>query len=165
MLNLNKDENSIFYNKINTEKIGLSGHSQGGCGVINAINNFEEGKYFKCAYFASAPTKAWTDTILFALKYDCSKVKIPTMMVYEKTVDIKEILINYEQFDNNLKVITGKHKNSDHGQMLVAADSYMTAWFCYILLDDKIAATAFEGDDAEMSKNELNWEEVRKKNM
>ena len=41
----------------------------------------------------------------------------------------------------------------------------MTAWFCYILLNDKIAAQAFEGTDAEMPKNELNWNNVRKQNM
>ncbi len=84
MLDLNKNNSSIFYNKIDTEKIGLSGHSQGGGGVINAITNFPESSLFKCAYSASAPTKPWTDTILAALKYDCSKVKIPTMMTYEK---------------------------------------------------------------------------------
>ncbi len=37
MLNLNKDNSSIFYNKIDTKKIWLSGHSQGGGGVINYI--------------------------------------------------------------------------------------------------------------------------------
>ena len=49
--------------------------------------------------------------------------------------------------------------------MLVAADAYMTAWFCYILLNDNIAAQAFEGPNAEMIKNELNWNNVRKQNM
>ena len=32
----NKDSNSIFYNKINVNKIGLAGHSQGGRSAVNA---------------------------------------------------------------------------------------------------------------------------------
>ena len=165
MLNLNKDSSSIFYNKIDTEKIGLSGHSQGGGGVINAITNFPESSLFKCAYSASAPTKPWTDTILAALKYECSKVKIPTMMTYEKQTPPEDMMYNFNQYDKSLKVIVGIRKNANHGDMLVAADAYMTAWFCYILLGDKIAAQAFEGDNAEMVINELNWEHVKKQNL
>ena len=165
MINLNKNTESIFYNKINVEKIGLSGHSQGGGGVINAITNFPESVFFKCAYSASAPTKPWTDTILSALKYECSKVKIPTMMTYEKQTPVNDMMYNFEQYDKNLKVIVGIRKNANHGDMLVAADAYMTAWFCYILLNDNIAAQAFEGPNAEMIKNELNWEHVKKQNM
>ena len=165
MLNLNQDSKSIFYNKIDIERVGLSGHSQGGAGVINAITKFPESSYFKCAYAASAPTKPWTDTLLGALKYECSQVKVPTMMTYEQQTPPDDMFYNFNQYDKNLKVIVGIRKNANHGDMLVAADSYMTAWFCYILLNDKIAAQAFEGTDAEMPKNELNWNNVRKQNM
>ena len=165
MLDLNKNSSSIFYNKIDTGKIGLSGHSQGGGGVINAITNFPESSLFKCAYSASAPTKPWTDTILAPLKYECSKVKIPTMMTYEKQTPPEDMMYNFNQYDKNLKIIVGIRKNANHGDMLVAADAYMTAWFCYILLNDKIAAQAFEGDNAEMAINKLNWDHVKKKNM
>lgn len=75
------------------------------------------------------------------------------------------MMYNFNQYDKNLKVIVGIRKNANHGDMLVAADAYMTAWFCYILLDDKIAAQAFEGENAEMMKNELNWEHVKKQSM
>ena len=135
-------------------KSGLSGHSQGGAGVINAITKFPESSYFKCAYAASAPTKPWTDTLLGALKYECSQVKVPTMMTYEQQTPPDDMFYNFNQYDKNLKV-----------DMLFAADSYMTAWFFYILLNDKIAAQAFEGTNTEMPKNELNWNNVRKQNM
>ena len=49
MINLNKDSKSIFHDKIDIEKIGLSGHSQGGAGVINAITKYPESFNFKCA--------------------------------------------------------------------------------------------------------------------
>ena len=37
--------------------------------------------------------------------------------------------------------------------MLVAHDPYMTAWFCYILLNDSEASKAFCGNDVEFLKN------------
>ena len=42
--------------------------------------------------------------------------------------------------------------------MLVFHDPYMTAWFCYILLNDEIAGKAFVGKDAEFLHNNENWE-------
>ena len=39
-----------------------------------------------------------------------------------------------------------RRKNTDHGEMLVNADRYMTAWFCYTLKDDAEATKVFTGD-------------------
>ena len=39
-----------------------------------------------------------------------------------------------------------RRKNTDHGEMLVNADGYMTAWFCYTLKDDAEATKVFTGD-------------------
>ena len=62
MLNLNNSNTSLFYNKIDLAKIGLSGHSQGGCGVFNSISKHGElSKYFKCAFSSSATTKSLID--------------------------------------------------------------------------------------------------------
>ena len=52
----------------------------------------------------------------------------------------------------------GVRKNADHGEMLLYHDPYMTAWFCYILLNDQIAGKAFVGNDAEFLRNNENWE-------
>lgn len=38
LLNANEDESSIFYHRLGTENIGVTGHSQGGVGVYNTIN-------------------------------------------------------------------------------------------------------------------------------
>ena len=86
-------------------------------------------------------------------------------MTYEKQTPVNDMIYNFEQFDKSLKIIVGINKNANHGDMLVAADSYMTAWFNYILLNDKIAAQGFEGQNAEMLINNLNWMNVQKQNM
>ena len=63
MLNLNNSNTSLFYNKIDLAKIGLSGHSQGGCGVFNSNSKHGElSKYFKCAFSSSATTKSLIDS-------------------------------------------------------------------------------------------------------
>lgn len=36
ILEKNEDESSVFYNRVNTEKIGAAGHSQGGRSAVNA---------------------------------------------------------------------------------------------------------------------------------
>lgn len=59
VLSLNKDPNSIFYNKINTDNIGIGGHSQGGVGTINAVNNWDNGKLYKSMYTSSATSSFW----------------------------------------------------------------------------------------------------------
>ena len=41
------------------------------------------------------------------------------------------------------------------GRMLYEADGYVTAWFCWQLRDDPVAARAFLGADAELPHNPL----------
>ena len=171
ILELNSSNTSIFYNKIDIEKIGLSGHSQGGCGVFNAINKHGDlSKYFKCAFASSTTTKSLINKFnLKSFIYEPELVNIPIMMVisngnadkgicpYEETKE------NYDKI-KNVKKVLGVRKGVDHGDMLVAHDPYMTAWFCYILLNDEIAGKAFVGKDAEFLKNE-NWENCEINNM
>ena len=73
--------------------------------------------------------------------------------------------LNTKKIGENVKKVLGIHKNVDHGDMLVAHDPYMTAWFCYILLNDSKASEAFCGEDAEFLKNNENWEKCEIKNL
>ena len=172
ILNLNKSNDSIFYNKIDIEKIGLSGHSQGGCGVFNTITKHGElSKYFKCAFASSTTTKSLIQQMkLEPFKYEPELVNIPIMMVISNgNVDkgicpYEETKENYEKIPQNIKKVLGVRKGVDHGDMLIYHDPYMTAWFCYILLNDGEAAKAFCGSDAEFLKND-NWEKCKIKNL
>ena len=172
ILNLNNSNNSIFYNKIDIDKIGLSGHSQGGCGVFNAITKHNDlSKYFKCAFASSTTTKSliaqWK---LEPFKYEPEKVNIPIMIVisngnWDKSIcPYNETKENYDKISKNLKKVLGVRKGVDHGDMLVAHDPYMTAWFCYILLNDSEAGKAFCGNNAEFLNNN-NWENCEINNL
>ena len=46
-------------------------------------------------------------------------------------------------------------KDTAHGDMLYAADGYVTAWFMWQLQGDKEAAKAFVGENPEIINNEL----------
>ena len=165
MLYLNNSNFSLFYNKIDINRIGLSGHSQGGCGVFNSITKHGElSKYFKCAFASSATTKSLIESWkLEPFKYEPELVNIPIMIVQsngktDKAIcPFEETKANYDKI-RNVKKVVGVRKNADHGEMLLYHDPYMTTWFCYILLNDQIAGKAFVGNDAEFLRNNENWE-------
>ena len=56
LLNENENPDSRFYQKVDEEHIGISGHSQGGVGVFNAINEQPHGSLYTCAVSLS-PTQ------------------------------------------------------------------------------------------------------------
>ena len=164
ILKLNDSNQSLFFNKIDINKIGLSGHSQGGCGVFNAISKHGDlSKYFKCAFASSSTTKSLINKLkLEPFKYKPELVNIPIMIVISDGIGDKNICPydetkeNYDKISLEIKKVLGVRKGVDHGEMLVAHDPYMTAWFCYILLNDSEAGKAFCGKDAELLKND-NW--------
>ena len=53
-LTLNQDRNSLFFNKINHQKIGVAGHSQGGMGSVSGAIYYPNSHLFKAVFSASA---------------------------------------------------------------------------------------------------------------
>lgn len=172
----NADSKSLFYQKINTKQIGLSGHSQGGVAVINAFTNYANGKYYSSMFGASTTKHA----LAIGLKwpYEVSKVTIPYFTVAgtgsadagngndtnSGIAPLWSMVENYDQLPTNTLVIRARRKNTDHGEMLYKADGYMTAWFFYTLLGDAEAGKAFSGKNSELATNSL-WQDVVSKNM
>ena len=175
MLNLNGDDTSIFYGKIDIQNIGIAGHSQGGVGAINAVTAQESGTYYKTIYTASTTHLALAEALKW--EYDVSKIQIPYFMVAgtlqvdagdgiegSSNVGIAPLFSlqeNYAAISEQVEKIMARRVNTDHGDMLPYADGYMTAWFMYQLKGDSDAAKVFVGDDAEILSNE-NWQDVQK---
>ena len=158
MLNLNNQKDSIFFNKIDPEKIGISGHSQGGAGTFNAITKHGDlSKSFKCAFASSATTKSLIDNIPIM-------IVISNGNVDKGICPLNESKENFDKIGGNIKKVFGVRKNVDHGDMLVAHDPYMTAWFCFILKSDEEAGKAFSGQDPEFLRNNENWQNCEIKN-
>lgn len=188
MLQLNRDEHSDFYGKIDTDNIGITGHSQGGVGAINAVTEQENGNMYKAIFTLSATSRYHADELnKEASGWNCdpSKITIPCFMTagtgiwdagnlteYTKTIGDGEaqgicplwwLEECYEAISDDTDKVIARHRDSDHGDIQHKADGYMTAWFMYHLQGDEDAGAAFFGDNAEILTNE-NWQDVRVEN-
>lgn len=180
VLSLNNTDTSVFYNKVDTEKIGIGGHSQGGVGAINAVTRQSNGSYYKALYTASATSPYWGQDGIFGQEwsYDASKISIPCFMVAGTgpadagtAIDITAgegqgisslwgMEETYAAIPDSVSKVMARQVNKDHGDMLRSADGYMTAWFMYWLQNDTQAGQAFIGEKAELLTNE-NWQDVQ----
>ena len=175
ILNLNEDKSSDFYNKIDTENIGIAGHSQGGVGAINAVTEQENGEAYKAIFAASTTSPYWGQDHVFGSewRYDLSKINIPCFMVagtgsadagtaedITKTegqgiCPLWAMQENYRSLHDSITKVMARKIGKDHGDMLRQADGYMTAWFMWLLQDDGEAAKAFIGETPEITVNPL----------
>lgn len=171
----NEKSDSVFYQKIDTENIGIAGHSQGGVGTINAVTNQTNGNKYKAMFTASATHTDLATGLKWS--YDVSKIRIPYFMVAgTKSADAGDnikgsdragiaplfsLQENYADIADDISKVMARRKNADHSEMLATADAYMTAWFMYWLKDDLTAKTVFFGDNAEILNND-NWQDINK---
>ncbi|MCD7948651.1 MAG: alpha/beta hydrolase [Erysipelotrichaceae bacterium] len=180
MISLNNNKESIFYKKVDTENIGIVGHSQGGVAVINAVNNWNNGIMYKAMYTASATSPFWGQDSQLGSEwsYDVSLINIPYFFIAGtgyfdagEATSIDETTGQgicplyamediYNHLNNEYKIM-GRLVDIDHGDTYKKADSYMTAWFLYWLKNDKEASNIFFGDNAEILNNE-NWQDIKK---
>lgn len=152
--------NSIFYQKIDLDNVGIAGHSQGGVGVFNAITNQPHGDVYKTAVSISP---VWEDTAkAINWTYYPNKINIPIMIVAgtnNDTISLEDLQKLYSNIKSSNIKIMGLRSNTNHSEMLYSADGYITAWFMYRLQGDEEAGTALLGDNPEILTNP-NWEEV-----
>lgn len=154
LLEQNSDPNSVFYQKVNASRIGISGHSQGGVAVFNAVSEQPHGGLYTCAVSLS-PTE-WALAMAIGLEYDPSKMAVPTLILAAAENDV----ISPDGVKGLADAIpagtiTALRPGMDHGRMLYSADGYVTAWFMWKLQGDQEAAKAFVGESPELLGNTL----------
>ena len=159
LLEQNGDPDSVFYQKVDTAHMGLSGHSQGGVGVFNAISEQPNGGLYTCAVSLS-PTQEDLAAAL-NIPYDPSKTVIPTLVLAGTSNDV----ITPEGMEKLYGKLGGPkamalRTDTDHGSMLYSGDSYVTAWLMYWLRGDEEAGKAFWGEAPELAGNP-NWRGVQ----
>lgn len=150
---------NVFYGKIDMNKIGITGHSQGGIGVINAITDQKHADIYKAAVILSS-----TETDMakaFMWDSDSSLINTNTMMIastgdFDTAISpLESMQKTYNNITNDVTKVLARRNDCDHGEMLYYADGYVTAWFMWHLQGDEEAAKAFVGDDAEILTNPL----------
>lgn len=178
LMNKNGNEDSIFYQKIDLDNIGIGGHSQGGAAVFNMVTNQEHGYMIKTLYAASATSSYHTMVMADGWEYDISKVNIPAFLiagtgnwdagnatsksqiandkngVAQGICPLWSLKENYNLLPETTDKVIARKINTDHGDSYKQFDGYMTAWFRYYLQNDKEAGTAFT-KTGELSTNNL----------
>lgn len=179
MLEQNKLPQSVFYRKIDLEKIGIAGHSQGGAGAINAITKYPEGKLFKTLVSISGVRQEQADSWILRCPYTPGKLNIPVMMTATSNPygwdeinperphlaicplesmkrNMAEILKNC---DTTVIIARVAHKRKYHADNIAMTAPYMTAWFSYWLKGEKSAGEFFLGKTPELANNPC-WQDV-----
>lgn len=165
LLKLNENEtvegyDNVFYKKIDIDNIGITGHSQGGAGVINAITDTRHYDIYQTAVALSPSNEELSAALDW--DYDASKINIPILLLSGTGNADENLVVNLQQLESiydhipdvNSKVMA-RRNDADHGDMLYFSDGYVTAWFMWQLQGDSEAAKAFIGDNAEILSNEL----------
>lgn len=151
------NKKNSFFQKIDFENIGIVGHSQGGVGVINAITTQKHSELFKAAVSLSPTNKELAHNLLW--DYDATQINIPIMLIAgagggDDWVVTKEQLEAIFDDISSDKIML-RRKNTQHNEMLYAANGYVTAWFMWQLQNDEVASKAFIGTSPSVLQNEL----------
>lgn len=159
LLEENDRENSLFYKKVDLDNIGISGHSQGGVGVFNAVTVNSHSSLYKTAV-ALSPTNEEGAAAL-NMFYDLTRLSIPALLLAGTEGDFEtKLVIPFEQMEKmyrrmDVPKAMARRTGSAHEQMLYEADGYVTAWLMWQLQGDETAARAFTGLNPELACNAL----------
>lgn len=154
-----EEKENVFYHKIDLDHVGITGHSQGGIGVINAITDQKHSHIYKSALILSCGDTGFSEA--FQWTYDSTQIKIPTMIlgstgkVDSKIASLESLENLYNNIPNEVTKVLARRNDADHGQILYYADGYVTAWFMYYLHNDKEAGKFFIKDNPEIFNNKL----------
>ncbi len=177
ILEQNQNSDSVFYGKIDTQNIGITGYSQGGAGAIRAVTEYDNSSQYKTIFTGSA---AYAYIAQMWGGYDASKVSIPWFMTGGTgTSDSKEVsdvtkemagiaplsslVENYNAASDNVFKLRARVVGAEHEEMQIKTDGYMTAWMLYHLQGDEEAGKALIGENAEILNN-ANWQDIEKNN-
>lgn len=159
LIEQNENKDGLFYQKVDVAHIGISGHSQGGVGVFNAITEQGHSTLYKTAVALSPTHEEQAKTLKWS--YDLTKIEIPIMMIAGTKGDFETKLVlpfdkmctMYDKIEST-KVMMRK-TGYEHGEILYVADGYVTAWFMWQLQGDDQASNAFLGEQPEFLTNAL----------
>ena len=175
MLEQNKNSNSLFYEKIDIQNIGIIGYSQGGAGAIRAVTEYENSGLYKTIFTGSA---AHSYLAQMWVGYDASKVSIAWFMTaatgtsddtgatdaateWLGVAPLSSLAENYDAMPDNVFKLRARVVGAEHEDMQESTDGYMTAWMLYQLQGDEEAGTALIGETAEIMNNSK-WQDIEK---
>lgn len=145
---------SPLYHRVDKERIAAIGHSQGGTGTVNAVTVQPDAGRYNTAVLLANTFNGQSDLLIWTS--DASQIRIPTLiLVAENDIltpreDLRKL---YAAIPDSVFKAMGRHVGVGHGDMLVFADGYVTAWMMWQLKGDTLATRAFTGGLPELSHN------------
>lgn len=164
LLSENNNKNSPLYQKIDTNKIGITGFSQGGASVFTAMADEQYRQHYKTAIAVSPVNEELAQKNNYPA-YKLNTIKIPTMIIAGTKGDFEMKLVSpldkMTQMYNKINApkLMARRIGADHDNMQSWADGYRTAWFMYHLQNDSNA-----GQMLTEIANNPNWQDVKVKN-
>lgn len=165
-LNLSQEEDNIFRDKVDMDRIAIAGYSQGAFATVQAATRFANSTMYKAVFLCSVPQPDLGEGFKWG-KYQFSDLKAPVFMVCGTGQWDAKIICPFEKFTSlfdelpeDVPAVQARRTDRDHEQMGDESDPYMTAWFEYWLKGDENARAVFITDDAELLHNER-WQDVR----
>lgn len=152
-----EDTTSIFYQKIDFDRVGVVGHSQGGVGVINAVTDTGHKDIYKAAVSLSPTNKELAHNLFW--DYNATLINIPVMLISgagggdDWVVTGGQLQAIYDDIPSSK--LMARRRNTAHNEVLYTANGYVTAWFMWLLQGDEYAAGAFTGENPEIMNNSL----------
>lgn len=170
LIELSKTKSSKIYGKVNLNKVGLAGHSQGATCTVNISDPdvYENAKYYKAIFMASLPTPALENSPIQNCPYDTTKVTLPTLLVAGTGGTDSNIIAPWDTslYPNfqNMKgdVYLARMKDVQHADSCEKTFPYMIAWFDYQFYGKAFAAKAFKGTKPELKTNPQ-WQDFKVK--
>ena len=146
---------SIFYQKVDFDNVGIVGHSQGGVGVVNAITDTRHKDVYKAAVSLSPTNKQLAHNLFW--DYDATRINIPILLISGEgggddwVLTLEQLQEIYDEIPS--EKIMARRKNTVHNETLYTPDGYILAWFKWRLQGDQEAAKAFVGAHPEIMTN------------
>jgi hypothetical protein len=185
LINANTDSKSIFYQKLNTDKIGSFGASQGAGGAINAM--IKSGGRIKTVVPIEFPSRIWCT--LGPECADTKKISFGSIFLIDGSADaispptqpsfvpgVQSIAAAYEAVPEGVEKVKGTLEGPNHNDITGQPScqqakwpcangvygylGYPTAWMMAQLQGDTYARSAFVQGSGEMFAQTTNWEYV-----
>ncbi len=170
LIGFNSDKNHRLYKKVNIDKVGLAGHSQGATCSLNMASkgNYANLKHYKAIYACSLPTPELAASPLQNCPYDASLVSLPTLILAGTGATDNAFICPLETSilpaKSKIKndVFVARKKGVEHADSIYQTHPYMIAWFDYKLQGNTAAGKAFVGKSPELKTN-TEWQDFKRK--
>ncbi|WP_110519594.1 poly(ethylene terephthalate) hydrolase family protein [Herpetosiphon llansteffanensis] len=156
LISANADPSNNLFQKVQLDRIGAVGTSQGATGIINTYNRYPQGQMIKTLITNALPQQRWTDE---AHTYDPSLIAVPWLILS----GTRDLIVSPAAANQSSLEQSSVHKgflamSVGAGHTEIEADGgsyrgYLTAWLRAYLAADSNALSIFEPTHGEIWAN------------